>query len=239
MKPPQVVAPRPTLPKAPQLRLAAKPAPRVKPKGPPLAAPARPSAPPKVVLTRKTALKTAAAVTLVAKLASFSLVDAALVGSGVATAVGSVVFAGAMLMQGDHPPSVNGVQYLAMFAQPKVAASAAQGSHAPQVVANVGVDFTPLGAIAPAGASASGGYELVSAQSTLAWVRAGSRILAVKPGDELPGLGAVRAIVWDSGRWTLVGDNDKLLLHSGGSAAPGNGRTTPPFSRQLIFGSQN
>jgi len=49
----------------------------------------------------------------------------------------------------------------------------------------------------------------------------------------------VRAIVWDSGRWTLVGDNDKPLLHSGGAAPSGSGRSTPPFSRQLIFGSQN
>jgi len=239
MKPPQVVSPRPTLPRAPQLRMPARPAPRPQPKASPKLAAPRVADAPKPLMTRKTALKTAAVVTLAAKLASFSLIDATLVGSSVAAAVGSVVFAGAMMMQGDHPPAVNGVEYLAIFAQPKVAASAAQGAHAPQFVANVGVDFTPLGSLAPPGTTAAGAYELVSAQSTLAWVRVGTRILAVKPGDTLPGLGVVRAIAWDSGRWTLVGDNDAPLLRSGGPATTARSGSAPPFSRQMIFGSPN
>lgn len=238
MTPPPVATPKPALPKAPQLRVPTPARVRTAPRSP-KPAPSKVPQPPQPVVTRKTALKTAAFATLVAKIAAIKLVDAALVGSSVATAFGSVVFAGAMLMQGDHAPSVNGVEYLAIFAQPKGVARSPQDGHSPQVVASAGIDFTPLGAIAPAGSNEKGGYELVSAQSTLAWVRAGSRILAVKPGDELPGLGTVRTIAWDSGRWTLLGDNGAPLLRSGGPSTAGRNGAPPPFSRQLIFGPQN
>lgn len=47
-----------------------------------------------------------------------SLGDIALAGTGVAMAASSVVFAGYMLMQPDHGPRINGMEYLAVFGKP-------------------------------------------------------------------------------------------------------------------------
>ncbi len=182
-----------------------------------------------------------------AKLAAGKVVDMALIGSSLAAAAGSVAFAGFMLMQGDHPPNVNGLQYLAIFAQPKgalksdgtsAASTAAISSAAPAqslpAASAPPLDMSPVGAI-----GASPGYELVSAQAGLAWVRAGGRIFPVRPGDELPGLGLVRAVAWGDGRWTVIGDDGAPLLTSGPPAPAKDGSGKAPFSRMMIFGPDN
>ncbi|MGD1035651.1 MAG: hypothetical protein ABR878_00310 [Roseiarcus sp.] len=79
--------------------------------------------------------------------------DFALVSAGVATAVGSIVFAGAMLLEGNHEPRVNGLQYLAIFAKPRGSSRPAL-AESPTVaaanrrVAGDALDMAPTGSIA-------------------------------------------------------------------------------------------
>src|SRR3569833_3999761 len=74
-------------------------------------------------------------------------VDLALIGGGVATATGAVGFAGYMILAGDHEPHINGMEYLAIFAQP--ARHAAAGANQPDATQPdaTKVDVSPIGAI--------------------------------------------------------------------------------------------
>jgi hypothetical protein len=158
--------------------------------------------------------------------AATRLADVALAGVGLATATGSVVFAGAMLMRDDHAPGVNGLEYLAIFARPRGGAKTAE----PPVAT---IDTTPVGSIGRAGPPEMDGYAIVAARADFAWVREGARIFAVRPGDVLPRLGRVSAVMRREGRWTIVGDAGTALV-SGTAAAPEPGG---PFARRLIFGA--
>jgi hypothetical protein len=130
----------------------------------------------------------AAMVGAVTGLAAARVVDLALVGGGLATAIGAVALAGYMMTRGEHAPIVNGVQYLAIFAQPS---HPHRDDDAP---APVGVDINPVGAISHDGKDQVAGYQMVGAQQSFAWIREGARIFAVHPGDEVPSLGRIGAI---------------------------------------------
>ena len=161
-------------------------------------------------------------------------VDVALIGSALAAAAGSAMFAGLMLMRSDSTPDVNGLEYLAIFAKPHSVAKPAEPP-APRA-ASAGIDMTPVGAIARGDDAKASRYAMVAAQSDFAWVRDGSRIFAVRPGDELPGLGHVDAIVSRGGRWLLIGNAGAPLLSSGGLELAGSPRAA--FERRMIFGGE-
>ena len=85
-----------------------------------------------------------------------SLGDIALVGSGVAMAASSVVFAGYMLTRGDHGPEVNGMQYLAVFGKPNGSSHPSGSSH-PMVIdalAPTRMEAVPVASASPAKATA-------------------------------------------------------------------------------------
>jgi hypothetical protein len=178
------------------------------------------------------------AVTAYTALAAARAVDIALVGSGLATAIGCVVFAGAMLTQGEHSPNVNGLEYLAIFARPHGAGQPAadEAPYRSRADARAPIDMTPVGSIGGAPASVAG-YALVAAQPDFAWVREGSRIFAVRPGDELPRLGRVGAILQREGRWVLASDAGVTLMSSGGARAGLDAPARRPFARRMIFGA--
>jgi hypothetical protein len=141
------------------------------------------------------------------------LVDVALIGSGLAAAAGSVAFAGFMLMQDDDTPRVNGMEYLSVFAAPRGTVN--PSPPATDVAADPsGIDMTPIGSIWLPATTARSDYAFVSARPNHAWVRAGSRIFAVHPGDVLPNLGKVAAIRWSDDRWVILGDHGETLLSS-------------------------
>jgi len=178
---------------------------------------------------------TYAKVAVVAASATFvtaKLVDVALIGSGVAAAAGSVVFAGLMVMQSEHAPRVNGLEYLSVFAAPK-------GTNKPSPASTdvaedpPGIDTSPVGAISVPATTGRADYTLVSAQADRAWIRAGSRIFAVRPGDVLPNLGKIAAIVRGGGRWTLVGDRGEPLLTAGDGPDLANPKSV--FAKPLIL----
>jgi hypothetical protein len=155
-------------------------------------------------------------------------VDLALVAGGVATAASAVGFAGYVMLSGDHEPHINGMEYLAIFAQPN------RSAHAPDKNDAAKVDDTPVGAIPREIKDNVAGYWLVGAQPQFAWLRDGNRIFSVHPGDEVPRLGRVAAIEQRDGRWTLVDDKGAALLVSGVAELPesAGGR----FDKRMIFG---
>ncbi len=189
------------------------------------------------------------------------LVDVALVGSSLVAAAGAVVFAGSMLVEGDHRPKVNGLKYLAIFAQPHGAAKSVPIPQAPAqplpIPAAGPIDMTPFGSISsvappharidsvPAGSigaaapTGAASFALVAAHADLAWLRQGVRIFAVRPGDEIPGVGRVKEIAQRQGHWALVGADGGALL-TGGAAGEGDASSTrSPFARPMIFGADN
>ena len=185
------------------------------------------------------------------------LVDVALVGSSLVAAAGAIAFAGSMLIEGDHRPKVNGLQYLAIFAQPHGAVKPSQAAApiAPVPVPAAGpIDMTPFGSIGPVapprasedeaapgsiGAAAptgAAGYSLVAAQPDLAWLRQGMRIFAVRRGDDVPGVGGVKEIAQRGGQWALIGAGGATML-TGGASATLPARSS--FGRPMIFGADN
>ena len=114
-------------------------------------------------------------------------VDATLVGAGLATAAGAVAFAGFMVAQGDHKPDVYGMKYLAIYAQPRKTAKAADESGRSSGPAAGGeIDMAPVGSIGPPPPANMGTFALVSAQPGVAWLREGTRIVAIRQGDVAP-----------------------------------------------------
>lgn len=193
------------------------------------ALPSRPASP-------KAGLARAAVIGASAGYVTARLIDIALVSTGVAAAVGSAGFAGYMLVQGDHPPQVNGMQYLAIFAQPSSGpkrpapgSSSPPAPAAPQVAQAPAIDTAPLGAIDASQRRAAPEYELVAAARDHAWVRSGARILSVRPGDTIPDLGKVSEIAWREGQWILIGEDGKPILDDDGRAR---------VSKPLIVGGQ-
>jgi hypothetical protein len=160
------------------------------------------------------------------------LADIALISGLLATAGGAVTFAGYMTMRGGQTPLINGMQYLAIFAQPSHPAPDA-GAVAPR-----NLDMNPVGAI-PREAKdeakiVAGGYALVGAKPTYAWLRQGNRIFAVRPGDDVPSLGHVAGIEQRDGRWTLVDDKGATLIVSAlAELGPTQGGK---FKKRMIFG---
>ncbi len=155
--------------------------------------------------------------------------DLALIGGSLATAAGAVTFAGYMTMRGGGTPHINGMQYLAIFAQPHHHARGDE-SQAPH-----GLDMNPVGAIPRAPKADVAGYALVGAKESYAWLRDGNRIFAVRPGDDVPRLGHVASIEQREGRWALVDDKGATLIVSAlAELAPvGGGR----FDKRMIFGN--
>ncbi len=151
--------------------------------------------------------------------------DLALIGGSLATAAGAVGFAGYMTLHGPATPRINGVEYLAIFAQP---------SHRLAEAPTPEVDMAPTGALpAPPARTDAGGYALVGAKKSYAWLREDTRIFAVRPGDDVPRLGHIASIARRGDRWALLDEKGVALIVSGVSeVAPGaDGR----FDRKLVF----
>jgi hypothetical protein len=192
-------------------------------------------------LLRAAALALSVVGTTAARAASVSITDAALVSAGVAAAGGSIAFAGLMLAGGGGQPRINGLEYLAIFAQPNGSprpdpVSAALFEPAPRV-AEQAIDASPTGSINRAETIAplsDDGFHIVGGRSDLIWMRRGQTITAVRPGDFVAGLGLVGSIARRGGSWVLLDPAGAPLPVNG---AAGASRPGPPsrLSKSLIF----
>lgn len=170
-------------------------------------------------------------------------VDVALGGVGVALAGLSLLFAAEMIRR-PREPYIPGVQYLAIFAQPnssalKAAQKSLSAANAPPKTSN-DVDYTSTASISerkqpqipkePLDELTE--YEILGATKEVAWLRRGSEIVEVRPGDYLPGFGKILSIEQQAGRWRLVVKNGGPQFGKASPEAPGRGA-----AKSLIFTS--
>jgi hypothetical protein len=144
----------------------------------------------------------------------------------------SMAFAIYMVAYGGGRTRINGMEHLAIFAQPRgpggsVGGSAAQpAENAPQV------DMAATGSVAAAGAKAPDGrpIEIVAAEADRVWLKIDGAIRTAAPGDSVAGLGRIGAIVGRNGGWVLLDDRGAELLAVSKAT---NGASL--FARRRIF----
>jgi len=159
--------------------------------------------------------------------------DIALRAIGTALAGVSIAFAGYTFAFGDGKVHVHGIEHLAIFAQPRGPAVVSPAPPAPPAppAGAIAVDMGPTGSVAETGpAPAPRTPEIVAARSDRVWLRIGAAIIAGEPGQEIPGVGRIGAIVKRGDGWAVLDDGGRVLLTLAGSA---NGAAL--FSRRLIF----
>lgn len=150
---------------------------------------------------------------------------------GTALAGASVLFAGYMLAYGGGKVRVNGIDHLAIFAQPRGQPPGGVTAIA-RSLENEPVDTQPVSSLArPADADAAlRPARIVAARPDRVWLMIGGEIRSAGPQDEVPGVGRIGAIVKREGGWALVDDKGATLLTV---AKEANGAQL--FSRRLIF----
>jgi hypothetical protein len=151
-----------------------------------------------------------------ARKASASVIDKALVSTGVLTAVISASFA-TYMVSSDHPhPMFGGVEHLMIFAQPSRDYPGAAIARATSPIGQPGIDYTVTGTI-PAKPSASSEtplsglpepilstYVLHEVRDGVAIVAGGDDVYRIERGSILPGVGRVLAIEQRGGKWVVV-----------------------------------
>jgi hypothetical protein len=155
---------------------------------------------------------------------------------GTALAGLSVAFAGYMLTYGGGKMRVNGMEYLAIFAQPRggaVVAPAVKAPGPPPVAGAPVVDIATTGSLAASASKApldARPVEIVAARADRVWLKIDGAIRAAAPGDSVAGFGRIGAIVARDGGWVLLDDKGATLftVARGANAAP-------LFARKMIF----
>lgn len=152
---------------------------------------------------------------------------------GTALAGVSVTFAGYMFAFGGGEIRVVGMDYLAVFAQPRgsaivMAAPAALLPGPPETA----VDTAPTGSVVEPllNPQPPARPQIVAARPDRVWISTEGKIVAAGPGEEVAGLGRIGAIVRRDGGWAVLDDQGRTLATL---AAPANGVVL--FSRNLIF----
>ena len=149
---------------------------------------------------------------------------------GTALAGASILFAGYMVAFGEGKIRVNGMEHLAIFAQPRgqqpsdVAAIARLPNDKP-------LDETRVSSVRRVKESAPTPQpaRIVAVRDDRVWLLIGGSIRSAAPHDEVPGVGRIGAIIQREGGWDFVDDTGKTLLTM---AKEANG--APLFSHQMI-----
>ena len=150
---------------------------------------------------------------------------------GTALAGVSIAFAGYMLAYGGGKVRVNGIDHLAIFAQPRGAGGGGvtEIARAPE--------GQPLAALAGSGVDREANAQpepqparIVAARPGRVWLMIGGAIRSAGPRDDVPGVGRIGAIVPRDGGWALLDDKGTTLLSV---AKEANGAEL--FSHNRIF----
>ena len=152
---------------------------------------------------------------------------------GMALASTSAAFAIYMLAYGAGKTRINGMEHLAIFAQPRGPGGAIRGPALPPADAAPAVDLAATGSLAgPAGKATLDArpIEIVAAEADRVWLKIDGAIRTAAPGDNVAGLGRIGAIVARNGGWVLLDDQGKELL---AVARGANGASL--FTRRRIF----
>ncbi len=151
---------------------------------------------------------------------------------GTALAGLSIAFAGYMLAYGGGKVRVNGMEHLAIFAQPRGQAPSAI-AEVPLAQGTKPVDMASTGSLADSGPKSTPApprVEIVAARAGRVWLMINGAIRSAVPGDELPGVGRIGAIVPHDGGWARVDDKGATL-----AAVEKGANGAALFSRKLIF----
>jgi len=153
--------------------------------------------------------------------------DVALFSAGVTMAIAAVVFAYAMLTQNDPRPRVNGMQYLAIFSQPRSAhravATAAPPAPAATRLAASGLDDAPTGAIGREAAdkTPTGAIARPAADKTPAATVDDAPTGAIGPRDgDIPATPSYRIVAAEPGM-AWLSDGSQIRTLKPGDVAPG------------------
>ena len=152
---------------------------------------------------------------------------------GMALASLSAAFAMYMLAYGAGKTRINGMEHLAIFAQPRGPGGVVRAAAPPpETAASTAVDMAATGSVAASAGLATNPrpVEIVAAQADRVWLKIGGGIRMAAPGDDVAGLGRIGAIVPRNGGWTLLDDKGAELL---GVAKGANGAAL--FTRSRIF----
>ena len=155
---------------------------------------------------------------------------------GTALAGMSVGFAVYMLAYGGGKTRINGLEHLAIFAQPRGSVGGpppAERPAAPAADGGAAVDMAATGSFAASAGMAapqSRPIEIVAARADRVWLRIDGALRSAVPGDSVPGVGHIAAIVARDGGWALLDDKGAPLL---AVAKGANGAAL--FSRNRIF----
>jgi hypothetical protein len=152
---------------------------------------------------------------------------------GTALAGLSMAFAIYMLAYGAGKTRINGMEHLAIFAQPRGEGGIVRGPAPPPAGDAPQVDMAATGSLAAsAGRAASDArpVEIVAAQADRVWLKIDGGIQMAAPGDTITGLGRIGAIVARNGGWVLLDDKGAELL---AVAKGANGASL--FARRRIF----
>jgi hypothetical protein len=152
---------------------------------------------------------------------------------GMALASLSAAFAIYMLAYGAGKTRINGMEHLAIFAQPRGPGGAVRGPTPPSADASTAVDMAATGSLAASSGQAALGarpVEIVAAEADRVWLRIDDAIRTAAPGETVAGLGRIGAIVARDGGWVLLDDKGKELL---GATKGANGASL--FTRKRIF----
>jgi hypothetical protein len=155
---------------------------------------------------------------------------------GTALAGMSIAFAVYMLAYGGGKTRINGLEHLAIFAQPRGSASGAPAAEGPALPAANGggaVDMATTGSFAASAAKTaleSRPIEIVAARADRVWLRIDGALRSAVPGDTVPGVGRIGAIVARDGGWALLDDKGAALL-----AVTKGANGAALFARKRIF----
>jgi hypothetical protein len=152
---------------------------------------------------------------------------------GMALASTSAAFAIYMLAYGAGKTRINGMEHLAIFAQPRGPGGAVRGPTPPSADGAPAVDLAATGSLAASAGKAALGarpIEIVGAEADRVWLKIDGAIRTAAPGETVAGLGRIGSIVARNGGWVLLDDKGAELL---GVAKGANGASL--FTRRRIF----
>ena len=155
---------------------------------------------------------------------------------GTALAGMSIAFAVYMLAYGGGRTRINGLEHLAIFAQPRGSASGAlpaEDPAPPTADGRAAVDMATTGSFVASGGKArpeARRVEIVAARADRVWLRIDGALRSAVPGDSVAGLGHIGAIVARDGGWVVLDDKGAALL-----AVTKGANGAALFARKRIF----
>jgi hypothetical protein len=152
---------------------------------------------------------------------------------GMALASLSAAFAIYMLAYGAGKTRINGMEHLAIFAQPRGAGNVVRNPAPPSADAAGAVDMAATGSLTASAGQAgpeARPVEIVAAEADRVWLKIDGAIRMAAPGETVAGLGRIGAIVARNDGWVLLDEKGKELVAVTKGA---NGASL--FGRRRIF----